>query len=211
MQGVGFKRLTPSVALPEDIEVDAMLITHHHEDHLDQEALPIIAALTKTRFVAPPQSLKTLVGLGVDAARILVAMPGQPLNLDFCMVHPVFADHGEMAPDAVGFVVDFGVARIYFTGDTAYRPDRMREAMALAPSVVVPVINGAYGNMGSRDAALLVRDLGAAVAIPCHFWTFIEHGGDPAAFARECGELSPSTRVVWITQGGAYLHRGPGQ
>jgi L-ascorbate 6-phosphate lactonase len=205
---VGFKRLCPSVVAPEEVEADALLISHHHEDHLDRGALPTIAARTGARFVAPPQSAALLGELGIGKERIAVALPGSEIDLGFCLVHPVFADHGEMAPDALGFVLDFGVAKVYFTGDTAYRPDKMAAALAFGPDIVIPVINGAYGNMDSKYAARLVRDAQAAVAIPCHFWTFMEHGGDPALFARECAGLSPSTKLVWLTPGTSYIHRG---
>lgn len=202
----GFRRLSPIAIEPEEVEADAVLVTHHHEDHLDIDTLPVIARNTNARFVAPPRGVAVLRELGLEASRVEVALPENPVDLGFCVAHPVFADHGELAPDAVGYVVDFGSSRIYFTGDTAYRPQSMAGAFALEPDIVVPVINGAYGNMDAHDAACLVRDSRAREAIPCHFWTFIEHGGDPAAFARECAEHCPDATVVWITQGRAFIH-----
>jgi L-ascorbate 6-phosphate lactonase len=203
---VGFKRLMPSIVAPGEVRADAVLVTHHHEDHLDVDALPVIARRTRARFAAPGQSVKKLVELGIDPRRITEVRPGSAASLGFCTAHAVFADHGEMAPDAVGFVLDFGAVRVYVTGDTAYRPDRMAAAVAMKPQLIIPVINGAYGNLGAREAAALTRDTGARVCIPCHFWTFVEHGGDPAAFIAACRETAPEARVVLLSQGGCYTH-----
>jgi L-ascorbate 6-phosphate lactonase len=84
----------------------------------------------------------------------------------------------------------------------------MAGAILLQPDLVIPVINGAYGNMDSHEAALLIRDSGAKNAIPCHFWTFMEHGGDPSSFRAECGKLCPTTRVTWLTPGKSFILLG---
>ena len=202
----GFRRIMASVMAPEDLRADVMLITHHHEDHLDVDALPVISRRTAARFVAPAESVKRLRDLGVPRERITEVRPGSTTDLGCAQVRTVFADHGTLAPDAVGFVLDFGFVRVYITGDTAYRPESMTEAIQLRPQIIIPVINGAYGNLGSEDAAALSRDTGARVAIPCHFWTFIEHGGDPAGFLKACREIAPSARVELITQGTSFTY-----
>jgi len=201
----GFKRIMASVVSPAEVRADAVLLTHHHEDHLDIDALPIIAKKSRAHFVAPGESVRKLLGLGIDKARISEIREGSQAPLGFVTVRAVHADHGDLAPDAVGYVLDFRFLRVYFTGDTAYRPERMAEVVSLKPQVIIPVINGAYGNMGAGDAAALTRDVGATVVIPCHFWTFIEHGGDPAAFVSECARTSPAARVVLMTQGGCHV------
>jgi L-ascorbate 6-phosphate lactonase len=203
-----FRRVMAGVVAPRDVRTDAVLISHHHDDHLDVDAVPVIAARTRARFVAPPQAAARLRELGVEPQRIVEVREGAEAGLGFVTVHAVFADHGELAPDAVGFVLDFEFTRVYLTGDTAYRPGRMTAASSMKPDLIIPVINGAYGNMTAADAAALTRDAGARVAIPCHFWMFAEHGGDPAAFRAVCARTAPGTRVVLMTQGGCYLH-GP--
>lgn len=202
----GFKRIMAGIVSPAEVRADAVLLTHHHEDHLDIDAIPVIAKKTRAHFVAPAETVKRLLGLGIDKGRITEVREGREAQLGFVTVRAVYADHGDLAPDAVGFVLDFGFLRVYFTGDTAYRPARMGEVVLLKPQVIIPAINGAYGNMGAGEAAALTRDVGAAVVIPCHFWTFIQHGGDPSAFVAECARVAPATRVVLMTQGGCFIH-----
>jgi len=47
----GFKRMTPAVITPQELEVDYYLSTHSHVDHLDIDALPFIASNDKTFFI----------------------------------------------------------------------------------------------------------------------------------------------------------------
>jgi L-ascorbate 6-phosphate lactonase len=195
----------PGVVAPSEVRADAVLITHHHEDHLDIDALPTIARRTRARFVAPGRSATKLVSLGIDRGRIIEVRPGVSASLGFVTARTVYADHGSLAPDAVGYVLDFGSVRVYVTGDTAYRPEAMAEAASMKPHLIIPVINGAYGNLGSEEAAALTRDVGAQAVIPCHFWTFHEHGGDLSAFIRACSSTAPAARVVLVTQGGYHL------
>lgn len=204
----GFRRLMASVAAPEEVRADAVLISHHHEDHLDVDAIPVIARNSRAVFVAPAESVRRLLDMGIAASRCREIAPGREVSLGHVTVRAVFADHGDLAPDAVGFVLEYGFTRVYFTGDTAYRPERMREVASLRPEIILPVINGAYGNLGAEDAAALVRDVGATVVIPCHFWTFVEHGGDPAAFRDACRRTAPAARLVFLTQGGCWMRGG---
>jgi L-ascorbate 6-phosphate lactonase len=87
-----------------------------------------------------------------------------------------------MAPDAIGAVVEMSGQRLYFSGDTAFRPELFRRVADLRPSVAALSINGQFGNMNAREGAEAACLTGASVAIPCHCWTFAEHGGNPGKF-----------------------------
>ena len=50
----GFKRLSPPAIAAEEVRADLVLITHEHADHLDIDALPLIARNNPAcRFAAP--------------------------------------------------------------------------------------------------------------------------------------------------------------
>ena len=53
---------------------------------------------------------------------------------------------------------------------------------------------------------LLAREADAKVAIPCHFWTFAEHNGDPGRFIEACKEEAPDVKVELMGQGGCYIY-----
>jgi len=204
----GFKRLMAAVIEPEDVRADFIISTHFHEDHLDIDACPVIAKNSSALFVGPADCMKKWRELEIDESRLIEVNAGQEKDLAGVKMTAVFADHGELAPDAIGIVLDYGFVRVYVTGDTAYRPDKMTDAISKKPEIVVTVINGQFGNMNPEEAAKLTRDAGARVAIPCHFWTFAEHNGDPGKFVEACKEIAPDVRVELIRQGGCYVYGG---
>ena len=61
--------------------------------------------------------------------------------------------------------------------------------------LVVP-INGKYGNPDAVQAAEMTAILAPRIVMPCHYWMFMEHGGDPASFAEACKATAPSTECI---------------
>lgn len=119
----------------------------------------------------------------------------------------IYADHGDLSPDAIGVVLDFDGIRVYHTGDTAYRPERFQRAIGLAPRILLACINGRYGNLTEEEAALLTRDVSPRWVIPMHFWMFVEHGGDPARFLEYCRRYTPAVTAKVLKPGEAVLFR----
>lgn len=176
----GFKRMMPAPISAEEVRSDLILCTHEHLDHMDTDALPIIARNTQAKFAGPVECIKEFEKIGIAPERCVLLARGETAEIDGIRVTGVYADHGDYAPDALGLVVDIDGVKIYHTGDTAYRPEEMRAAAEMKPDVVIPCINGAFGNMDSRDAAQLTRDAAPRLAIASHFWMFVIHGGDPS-------------------------------
>ena len=206
VEGVaGFKRLTPSVIEPGEVRADWVVITHLHPDHLDIDAVPEIAKKGKARFIGPPECMEKCRELGVSEDCLVGVVAGDERDLDGVRLLAVYADHGDLAPEAIGVVFDFDFASVYITGDTSYSPEEMDKVFSMKPEVIIPVINGRFGNLNPQEAALLTRDVHAKVAIPCHFWTFAEHNGDPLAFLEACKRETPEAKVVLMKQGECYL------
>lgn len=198
----GFKRMIEPPIKAAEVRADIVLCTHEHLDHMDTEAIPVIAANNPAaQFAGPIECAKEFEKMGIAAERCTLLEEGKTVTISGTGITSVFADHGEYAPDALGLVLDFDGVRVYHTGDTAYRPDEMRPVMAMRPDVIIPCINGAFGNLDSRDAAQLVCDTGARLAIAAHFWMFVEHGGDPALFLKLCGEIAPAAEAIVMKPG----------
>lgn len=117
-------------------------------------------------------------------------------------LHTVLADHGDHSPTALTFLLEFGGVRVMASGDTSWRPKLFKPLNDLKPDVVLPVINGVFGNMNHIDAAMMVADAKPRIAIPCHFWTLAEQGaGDPAGFLHACAKLCPQVRAQLVRPG----------
>jgi L-ascorbate 6-phosphate lactonase len=198
---IGFKRMTVSPTVPENVKAEVIVCTHEHLDHLDVDSLPIIAKNPSTQFVGPIECMKKFAELGISLDRCHLLEEEKAIEFDGVKVTGVFADHGTLAPDALGVILDFGDIRIYHTGDTAYRPKEFEPVIKMRPDVLLPCINGAFGNMNALEAAQLTQLIAPRVVLPTHFWMFVEQNGDPKSFIEHCSKLAPDTQVVLATPG----------
>ena len=200
----GFKRLSPKLLAPEDLDPDIYFVSHYHFDHYDYDAVPVVAQSSKTIFCGPPSCTPLLKKDGVSADRIYTLEPNQTLTHNSITITAVKADHGTLAPDALGVFVVMGGCRLFFSGDTAYHREYIPIISALAPDVAVMSINGMFGNMTAAEGASFAEEIKAKLAIPCHFWTFLEHRGAPWDFMNQLAD-SAICRPVCLSHGEALI------
>jgi L-ascorbate 6-phosphate lactonase len=205
---IGFKRMMTSPITAEEVEADLVVCTHEHLDHLDTDALPVLARNSTTHFAGPIECMKEFEKAGIPADRRHLLVEGQSYRHGKTTVHAVYADHGELAPDALGIVFDFDGIVVYHTGDTAHRPEEFGAAVGMSPDILLPCINGAFGNMNAHEAAETTRQVAPRVVIPTHFWMFVEQNGNPAQFLQECAELAPETRALLLKPGEEFIFPG---
>ena len=195
----GFRRLSLAPIKASDLTCDLLLFTHDHVDHLDVDSFDALMHANPGCRVLAPESCANF--LGSRNAAFEVVSPGTCSQLGDVHIKTVAADHGDLCPDAVGFVLSFHGRPLYFTGDTAFDELRMAKAIEAQPEIVIPCINGAYGNMNETEAAKLAGRCGAKIAIPSHFWLFAEHGGCPATFRDRAKTHATGTEVLLLTPG----------
>lgn len=202
----GFKRMTPTVILPEDLHVDDYLSTHSHIDHLDSDTLPAVVRNEKTFFVGSTDCEAVYHESGLTSDRYHLLKTGDTYETDDLRVRAIFADHGDLAPDAVGLLVETGGIKIYHTGDTAFAPEKISQSLHTDIDVMIAPINGQFGNMNAQETCRLAKILKPKRLIACHFWMFLEHvgeggNGDPATFLREAKNLPDSTMSTVMAPG----------
>jgi L-ascorbate 6-phosphate lactonase len=202
----GFKRLSLAPIAAEEVEADLVVLTHEHTDHLDPDAVPVIARRNpRCRFAGPAGCTEGLEQSGVPAERRILLEPGRVYDLEGVVVHAVAADHGDYSPSALTLLLDFAGVRVMLTGDTSLRLGLFRPLMDLRPDLVLPCINGVFGNMNHIDAARLVQEARPRYAIPCHYWTFAEQGGgDPGGFIHACKHFCPEVEALLLKPGEAF-------
>lgn len=199
----GFRRLSLPAIQAEEVRADLVVLTHEHTDHLDPDSLPVIArANPECRFAAPSGCGEGLSQAGVPRGRRVLLRPGRVHELDGLRLHAVPADHGDLSPSALALVLETDGVRVFFSGDSSWRPGLFQPLFELGIDLAVPCINGVFGNMSHIDAAMLVRQAEPRFALPCHFWTFAEQGaGDPAGFVHACGQLAPRVKALLLRPG----------
>jgi L-ascorbate metabolism protein UlaG (beta-lactamase superfamily) len=156
-------------------ELDGILISHTHFDHLD---LASLEQLDRSLPVVVPRGASGLVtrrGFG----RVLELATGEELELGGVSVQATHAEHasgrGPFSPrlSALGYVVS-GSANVYFAGDT----DLFEGMSELGPLdlALLPIWGwGARlpaGHLDPRRAAEALRLLHPKGAVPIHWGTF---------------------------------------
>jgi L-ascorbate metabolism protein UlaG (beta-lactamase superfamily) len=205
----------PAAAL--DGEVDAVLISHVHHDHLD---LASLRRLRAKRFVVPRGAGRLLTRRGLGP--VVELGEGDELALNGVTVRAAHAAHPARrwvgASASLGYVFSTP-ARVYFAGDTELF-DGMRR-LAPLDVALLPVAGWGPrlgpGHLDPRRAAEALRLLQPRLAIPIHWGTYLRMGmsrdGDalrePAErFERLAGELAPEVTVRILEPGETLVPSG---
>ncbi len=204
--GLGFKRIMPKLIEAEEVDADYIVSTHSHQDHLDADALPCLLQNPRIRFFGSPDCQPYYEQAGVPKDRYTILHKGETFQLGDFTLTGVYADHGELAPEAMGALFNFDGIKVWQVGDTAYRPDMWQDIFQEKVDIILPPINGAFGNLNGVEAAKLAHDSHARVAIPCHFWMFAAHFGNPAEFLEGCKEFAPQVTPLLMTQGELFIY-----
>ena len=201
----GFKRLSLAPIQADDVRADWVLSSHEHLDHLDTDALPVIARNNSAcQFAASQACVAEYEKMGISMGRFTLLEPAQRYSLGGIDVITARSDHGALSPTALSLLFDFGKVRVLFTGDTALNIPLMQPLIDLKPDILLPCINGRFGNLNAEEAAELTAIVSPRVVVPCHFWMFKEHNGDPEAFVEACARWCPTVLVRLLTPGEGF-------
>lgn len=202
----GFKRMIPAPISTEELTADLYLITHHHADHLDPDAMPLIVKKPGIHFIIAPDCASFFEEHAVPKNRYAVIREGESITWNDINIRAVYADHGELAPEAIGYLIEVDGMSLYHAGDTAFRPTEIKTSLGVPIDIMIAPINGTYGNMIAAEALRLAADLNPSLVIPCHFWMFLEHvvpggAGDPTTFLREAPQVAPGIQCRVMAPG----------
>ncbi len=216
-------RMTERVIDPSRLDfIDVASSSHNHTDHLDADTLiPLLRANPAMRLIAPEANRAFVAArLKIDAASMIGLDDGKSATVGPFTFHGVPAAHNELDRDErgqhrfMGYVIELLDASaqragrhssrftIYHSGDTllfegmAERLRRFRIDLAILP------INGnlperkVAGNLWGREAAWLAKEVGAGLAVPCHYDMFTFNTATPEEFVAQCEQLRQPYRVL---------------
>jgi L-ascorbate metabolism protein UlaG (beta-lactamase superfamily) len=200
-------------------DVDMVLISHSHWDHLDHGSLRLIG--TDVPIIVPRGMGRGLRRRGFR--RVIEVRPGDDITSETLRIEAVHAEHRGFGPPvggtdlAVGYVVH-GSQRHYFAGDTAYF-EGMADLARGIDLALLPVWGwGPTAKPGEHldplGAARAVAAIKPRYAVPIHWGTLHPVGmrwmrpstriDPPHQFAQLVRRLAPAT-VVRVVPVGSSL------
>ncbi|MFN2464033.1 MAG: MBL fold metallo-hydrolase [Candidatus Dormibacteria bacterium] len=185
---------------------DLVIGTHNHVDHIDPLGFPqLMTASGSARGVVPAQVLEAVVEMDVAPERLTGMIVGQVLEHKAVRLTAIPAVHsddpnrdgyGLFIDDQgrhryLGYVIEIDGVRIAHLGDTMVYDGLVETVRNLDLDLLMLPINGQgyfrhghgiAGNMNAFDAAHLVEESGAQLAVPMHWDLFTGNGEDPGHF-----------------------------
>ena len=212
-------RLYPPLSVDEHgADVDWLLVTHEHIDHLDPYSLREVAARSPGLTIVAPAPLEGMVRDAAPDAAFTGVDRGDRLELEGAgSVYVVPAIHGRTVADSypddpafVGYVLELDGTSLYHAGDTIVA-DPLRAALAQVrvDVALLPVNGRAYyreleglvGNMGTRDAVVLATELGASILVPYHWDLFRGNTESPGRVVDDAVEAGAPLHVLTLRRG----------
>jgi L-ascorbate 6-phosphate lactonase len=183
-------RVYPPLPIDEfGANIDRLLVTHEHLDHLDSEALPQIAARSPGLEIIAPAPIAGSDFTGVRPGDRLDNITVVPA---IHAVHPAdgYSDGGGRF---VGYVLELEGVAIYHAGDTIATDELVAALEPLRIDIALLPVNGrSYfreqqdlaGNLDVRDAVALATRIGAHTLVPIH-WDLMEGNLERAGAAAD--------------------------
>lgn len=207
---VGHLRRVAGPAPPIAGELDAVLLSHVHHDHLDVGSLGLVRA---RRLIVPRGASRVLRRRGFQ--NVVELGEGEAVSVGSVTVRATHAEHptrrypfGTETP-ALGYLVE----RVYFAGDTDLF-DGMRALGSAIDLALLPVAGWGprvgRGHLDPERAAQAVQLVRPRVAVPVHWGTYRRLGlsrdptelREPAErFARLAAEAAPEVEVRILAPG----------
>ena len=162
-------------------DIDAILVTHRHEDHCHADAIKEILKNPKTKFYSSQEVAHSHPELSLE-----VVKEDDRITLDNVNVEVVKAVHGWIPPfkegkgikENIAFIIDDGTHRAYQTSDTICFENNYTCDVIFLPVTDHGIV------MGPWDAALFAKETGAKLAIPIHYDS-PKHPADFSAVKKE--------------------------
>ncbi|WP_149453311.1 metal-dependent hydrolase [Pasteuria penetrans] len=182
-----------AILRPDDVQVDWILLTHAHQDHLG-DTIEIAKANGAT--VVTMHELG--IWLGWQGVKTKILHMGGSFQFPFGHLKMIPAWHSSglvreeekvILPGGVpvGFLWTVGGRTLYHAGDTALFSDMRLINRGKPVDLALLPIGDCY-TMGPQDAVLAAEFLGARAVIPCHYDTFPEIRQDPERFGQALRE-----------------------
>ena len=207
------RMMPPPVNAEEIRDLDLVLCSHRHGDHLDAGALPTLAANNPhCRFLVPRAEVPSALQIGLTEARLIPANDGDTIRVSESLVIQAISsahetlqvnDRGEH--HFLGFILKLGALTLYHSGDcVVYDGLAERLRMPRIDLALLPVngrsdrltSRGILGNMTFDEAQALCVAAGIGAWVPHHFGLFACNTADPTELQSRAAQARSGLRCL---------------
>jgi L-ascorbate 6-phosphate lactonase len=216
-----FIRAFPPVIDPGMLrDLNGVLVTHGHDDHLDLSSIKEIARVSDSIF-GIPAPLVPMVQEHVDNKNIHSAKDGESFLIKGFKITPVPTAHTTYETDSLGnhvflgYLLEVNGIRLFHSGDTIVTPELIDKVKEFKPHVAFLPINGAdyfrtsrgiIGNMSSREAADFSAAVGVDLIVPIHYDMFPNNRENPASFVDYLFQRYPNQKFHMMVPGERFIY-----
>ncbi|MCK5044719.1 MBL fold metallo-hydrolase [Candidatus Parcubacteria bacterium] len=155
--------------------IDVLLVTHKHEDHCHVAAIKEIAKDPKTQFHTTKEVAEAYSELSPKIIKVDDVLTFGDIEIEVVKAVHGFLPYlkgGKEIKENIGYIIDDGEKRIYFTGDTICFDNDYKCDILIAP------VCGHGLVMDPFAASFFAKETGAQLIIPVHY----DHPKHPADF-----------------------------
>ncbi|MEX0347421.1 MAG: MBL fold metallo-hydrolase [Rhizobiaceae bacterium] len=214
-------RMMPPPIAPASLqEIDWLLCTHGHTDHMDPGTIPtLLAANPDCKVVAPRSEAEKAIDRGVPRKRLYLLDAGETLNFGGIEVLATAAAHEKLERDTygnhlyLGYVLSSNTVTVWHSGDTIPFAGLQDQLQGINIDLALLPINGRDGHRAAKgvpgnltvDEALELTDAISAGALICHHYGMFEFNtADPAEALQAIDQASISADVQLAQISQAY-------
>lgn len=191
---------------PDDIDVDLIVLTHAHGDHVGMTADNVsgdtisIAQRTGAIIVCNFEMGKWFMAQGIPQSQVFQANPGGTMHGEWADVKFTQAFHSSSFEDGTyggqpnGVIIRAGGFTVYHAGDTSLFGDMALIGQEGLDAAILPI--GDVFTMGVDDSIKASKLLNARHVIPCHYNTFPPIVQDAGAWADRINRETNSQPIV---------------
>ncbi len=179
--------------------VDAILITHEHYDHLEVPLVSDVHRRTACKVIADQTSARKLRD-AVASDKLYEARVGSEFKIDDIHVVAQGFKHPAVAPVSFLITTEDGV-RVYHTGDSLPFPEMKRIGEQTPPDVVFCTVGPPAPGASPETGVEIVKMVHPKMAVPYH-----APAADSRGFADLLSREAPKVRCMVIEQGKPFKY-----
>lgn len=170
-------------------ELDWLLCTHRHSDHMDPETIPVILENNpKCRLIAPKAEKQHVFQIGINESKVQFVDAGDTIKLNSYTIIKVLASaHEELVVDEqghhlhLGYILKLGELSVYHSGDCIPYPGLETRLAEEKIDIALLAVNGrdefrksmnVPGNFTFDEAIRLCKNVDIPIMICHHFGMF---------------------------------------